>query len=109
LAAVPTPLFEPDFDAFSTNPSAVDLDIQTQKPPEPQHTGFQALVRSTANDFVAFPRRRSTWVILGIGGAAALLVHPIDDDVNDAVKDSTTLRRIRWTIGKSHTIRTADF
>ncbi len=91
-------LFEPDLDALSTDfsldPSTIDFDIQAQKPPEPVHTGFQALVRDTANDFAAFPRRRSTWVILGIGGAAALLAHPIDDDVNDAVQDSTTLRRI---------------
>jgi PAP2 superfamily len=87
-------LFDPDFDAFATVAATIDLDIQTQKPPEPQHTGFKALARDTASDFAAFPRRRSTWVILGIGGAAALLVHPIDDDVQDAVQDNTTLRRI---------------
>jgi membrane-associated phospholipid phosphatase len=87
-------LFEPDFDAFASAPATIDFDIQTQQPPEPHHTGFQALVRETASDFVSFPRRRSTWVILGIGGAAALLVHPIDDDVQDAVEDNTTLQRI---------------
>jgi membrane-associated phospholipid phosphatase len=92
-------LFEPDIDAFSTTAlatpsSTIDFDLQPQPPPAPQHTGFEALVRSTASDFAAFPRRRSTWVILGIGGAAALLVHPIDDDVQDAVQDNTTLQRI---------------
>jgi membrane-associated phospholipid phosphatase len=54
---------------------------QTQPPPEPQHTGFGALARDTVSDFAAFPRRKSTWVILGIGAGAALLVHPLDDDV----------------------------
>ena len=50
--------------------------------PEPKHTGFKALVFETGSDFKAFPRRRSTWVILGIGGAAAAIAHPVDDDVN---------------------------
>jgi membrane-associated phospholipid phosphatase len=64
-----------------------------QVPTEPQHTGFSALVHSTASDFVAFPKRKSTWVILGVGAAAAALVHPIDDNVNDYLQDATGLRR----------------
>src|SRR5829696_7399009 len=39
-----------------------------QPPPEPEHTGFVALIRATGSDFAAFPKRQSTWVILGIGG-----------------------------------------
>jgi len=50
--------------------------------PVPAHTGFRALVSTTWSDFKAFPRRRSTWVILGVGAGAALLAHPVDDDVN---------------------------
>ena len=50
--------------------------------PAPAHTGFRALVGDTWGDFKSFPRRRSTWVILGIGAGAALLAHPVDDDVN---------------------------
>ena len=49
----------------------------TQQPPEPHHTGFKALVFETGGDFKAFPRRRSTWVILGIGGAAAAPAYPV--------------------------------
>ena len=60
----------------------------TQKPPEPTHTGFTALLFETASDFNAYPRRRSTWVILGIGGAAAALVHPFDDEVNEKLAGS---------------------
>jgi PAP2 superfamily len=50
--------------------------------PTPAHTGFRALASDTWSDFKSFPRRRSTWVILGIGAGAALLAHPADDDVN---------------------------
>ena len=42
--------------------------------PEPEHTGLAAIVYKTGADFKAFPRRKSTWVILGIGGAAAAAV-----------------------------------
>jgi membrane-associated phospholipid phosphatase len=50
--------------------------------PTPAHTGFRALASDTWADFKSFPRRRSTWVILGIGAGGALLAHPVDDDVN---------------------------
>jgi hypothetical protein len=57
-------------------------------PPEPEHTGFKALVIETGRDFKAFPRRQSTWVILGIGAGAAALVHPLDDNVNEKLTGS---------------------
>src|SRR5262249_9358170 len=50
--------------------------------PPPAHTGFRALATDTWSDFKAFPRRKSTWVILGLGAAGALLAHPADDSVN---------------------------
>ena len=53
-----------------------------QPPPKPKHTGFMALLSETGSDFKAFPQRTSTWVILGVGAAAAAAVHPIDDEVN---------------------------
>jgi len=58
------------------------------KPEQPEHTGFGALVFETARDFKAFPRRRSTWVILAIGGGAAALAHPADDNVNGRLAGS---------------------
>jgi hypothetical protein len=60
----------------------------TQPPSEPGHTGFKALAVETWGDFKAFPRRRSTWVILGIGAAAAAAVHPVDDEVNAHLQGS---------------------
>jgi PAP2 superfamily protein len=50
--------------------------------PTPAHTGFRALASDTWSDFKSFPQRPSTWVILGIGAGAALIAHPVDDDVN---------------------------
>ena len=70
-------------DAVSADPStATEPAEQPEAHPEPEHTGLGALVRTIGSDFVAFGKRRSTWVILGVGGGAALLAHPIDDDVN---------------------------
>jgi membrane-associated phospholipid phosphatase len=65
-----------------------------QPPAEPEHTGFGALVRATGSDFAAFPKRKSTWVILAIGGGAALLVHPWDDEINDELQEAHTLSNV---------------
>ena len=65
---------------------------EPQPPPEPTHTGLSALVHGTASDFAAFPRRRSTWVILGIGAGVAALAHPFDDDLNREAVNADRLR-----------------
>ena len=81
LIFVPAPL--PDFSA-----------LQPAAPPsEPAHTGFKALLIETGRDFKAFPRRPSTWVILGIGGAAAAIAHPVDDEVNGRLTGSNAVGR----------------
>ena len=64
-----------------------------QKPVEPAHTGIKALVFETGRDFKAFPRRRSTWTILAIGGAAAAAVYPADDEANARLVGSDSLGR----------------
>ena len=81
---------------FRAQPPAVSLaqGVAAQPPPKAEHTGIGALVYSTGSDFVAFPKRRSTWVILGIGGAAALLVHPWDKDINNELQESDTLNKV---------------
>jgi membrane-associated phospholipid phosphatase len=77
LAAVETPQLPPP------QPAA--------RPAEPEHTGFAAIAYKTGADFKAFPRRKSTWVILGIGGAAALAVHPADNNVNARMVGSNAI------------------
>jgi membrane-associated phospholipid phosphatase len=73
----------------ASDPNSVLLAQQpAAKPAEPEHTGFSALVFETGRDFKAFPRRRSTWVILAIGGGAAALAHPADDEVNGRLAGS---------------------
>ena len=74
-------------------PSLTQAAAQAPPPPEPRHTGIAALVRSTASDFVAFPKRKSTWAILGIGAAAALAVHPLDDEINEEAMEADGLRK----------------
>ncbi len=79
----------------TTTVAEADPQSQSAAPPpaEPQHTGFQALVRTVGSDFVAFPKRRSTWVILGIGAGGALLALPVDDDVNAKLVGSEAVGR----------------
>jgi membrane-associated phospholipid phosphatase len=109
-------LFEPTVSATpaqdpspASNQAADQQAQQTEKPevhPEPAHTGFSALVRTTAGDFGAFPRRPSTWVILGIGAGAALIAHPADDNVNGRLVGSRAVGRFfapgKW-IGSAET------
>ena len=60
--------------------------LNRQEPnPLPEHTGFGTLAKDTVSDFVAFPKRKSTWVILAGGGAAALLAHQADDYVAEHI------------------------
>jgi membrane-associated phospholipid phosphatase len=71
---------------------------QTQTPPEPEHTGLAAIAYKTAADFKAFPRRKSTWVILGVGAAAAALAHPADRTLNAHLVGSKAAERF-WVPG----------
>lgn len=86
-------------DVASTPPLDSQAATSTEPHPTPAHTGFKALAIDTWDDFKAFPQRRSTWAILGIGAGAALLAHPIDDDVNAHLVGKTGLARV-WAPGK---------
>jgi membrane-associated phospholipid phosphatase len=79
--------------------SAVGARAQTASPTQPAHTGLAALATETFADFKAFPRRRSTWVILGAGGAAALIAHPADTHVNAHLAGSAWADRF-WKPGQ---------
>jgi membrane-associated phospholipid phosphatase len=73
---------------------AVEGAGQTQRAPDPQpeHSGWGALFKNSVGDFGAFPRRASTWVILGGGAGAALLAHPADDYVTSHIHSDTAER-----------------
>ena len=70
-----------------TAPQTPSTPAQTAPPPDnnkaPEHmrTGWATLMKDSAQDFVAFPKRKSTWVILATGAVAALATHPADDHV----------------------------
>jgi membrane-associated phospholipid phosphatase len=68
---------------------------QDAAPPPPHgSTGWASLLKDTAGDFVAFPKRRSTWVLLGVGAAAALSTHPADDYVETHIVGNTSADRV---------------
>jgi membrane-associated phospholipid phosphatase len=71
-----------------------DPQTPASPPPKPHHTGFQALVRTTGGDFLAFPKRQSTWVILAVGAGAAAAAHPADDNVNVRLTGNRTVSRM---------------
>ena len=98
--AVPASAGQADPPASATDPAQLSTAVPPPKDaegkdihPTPQRTGFSALVKTTADDFVAFPKRRSTWAILGIGGALALAAHPGDDDLNPHLVGSRNVGR----------------
>jgi membrane-associated phospholipid phosphatase len=63
--------------------------LDTQEPnPLPEHTGFKSLAKDTVSDLAAFPRRRSTWVILAGGLGAAVVAHQADDYVAEHIVGS---------------------
>ena len=92
---VPPLDFAPFAELFPLAPEPVlaQAVAAAQPPPEPAHTGFGALMRNTASDFVAFPKRKSTWVILGIGAGAAAIAYPFDDELNEWFQDADGLQK----------------
>ena len=67
--------------------------VRAQSPPEPSTPGSALSCAGRRSDFAAFPRRRSTWVILGIGAGAAAIAYPFDDELNETLIDADGLRR----------------
>jgi hypothetical protein len=65
-------------------------DPDEKKPPTPVHTGIKALAYGLLQDVKHLPSLPNLYIAAG-GGAAALAVHPIDDNVNIALKSHYTV------------------
>jgi hypothetical protein len=87
-------LFETPAPTPPSLPPTIVWQDPAQQPPPKEHTGFRSLFRNVGGDFKAFPRRKSTYVILAIGGAAAGLAHPIDDDFNSHIQGSGAVEKL---------------
>jgi membrane-associated phospholipid phosphatase len=77
-------------EASAQEPTPADASNQSTQQventvPLPAHTGWETFVKDTGRDFLAFPKRKSTWALLAAGGAAALAVHPADDYVESHI------------------------
>jgi PAP2 superfamily len=94
LLTVPTELL-----AQTGAASSLAQTSNNEAPPTPEHTGWATLVKDTAHDFVAFPRRKSTWTLLGVGAAAALATHPADHYVERHVVGNNTAEDV-FELGK---------
>ena len=79
-AAAPTTDSDHPIAAAAQAAAAVPAEDKN-KAPEHVSTSWSTLFKDTVGDYVAFPKRKSTWVILSVGGAAALATHPIDSYV----------------------------
>lgn len=62
-------------------PTIENAQTPAEPHPLPAHTGWKSLLKDTAQDFVAFPKRKSTWTLLAAGTAGALAAHQADDYV----------------------------
>ena len=67
--------------------------------PEPTETNWKSLLKDTGRDFVSFPQRKSTWVLLAVGGALALTAHQADDYVQTHIVGNPTADGI-FAVGK---------
>ena len=79
-----------DAGALGQGSPAQQPEPKKEAAPEHLSTGWSSLLKDSGSDFVAFPKRRSTWTILGIGAAAALAVHPADDYVESHIVGNET-------------------
>jgi hypothetical protein len=61
-------------------------------PPTPRHTGLKAMVKGLGRDVKELPSKENA-IWAGIGGALALAVHPVDDEVNHKLINSQGAKR----------------
>jgi membrane-associated phospholipid phosphatase len=78
----------------TSDPSAAAPQNQRPQPADTaEETNWASLLKDTARDFISFPKRPSTWVLLGAGGVAALAVHPADNYVESHIVGNDAAER----------------
>jgi membrane-associated phospholipid phosphatase len=92
VSVISTPAFgqsaSPSTTSEEANSQSASIPTQTdeeKKAPEHINTSWSSLAKDTARDYVTFPKRKSTWVILGIGAGTALATHLEDDYVEEHI------------------------
>ena len=99
-AAAQTPEQDAPAPAVHDEPAAAAPAAQgPEAVPEPTETNWKSLLKDTGRDFVSFPQRKSTWVLLAAGGALALAAHPADDYVEAHIVGNPTADGI-FAVGK---------
>jgi len=83
----------------ASDASAIQTEPTKDTVPPRYHSGWETLLKDTANDFVSFPKRPSTWVLLGIGAGAAFATHPADNYVETHIVGNDTADKI-FSVGK---------
>src|SRR5262245_22186525 len=100
--AQPTAEVEPQKDDIEQQQTDAQ---QKHKAPAHVSTSWSTLVKDTAGDFVEFPKRKSTWVILGIGAVTAFGAHFEDDYVQEHIVGEPAVDRFfslgQW-VGSSY-------
>jgi len=94
-----TPLAAQDATGSNVSGQAVTGQLKKDEAPEHAHTGWATLLKDTGRDFLTFPQRKSTWALLGIGAASALVAHPGDSYVESHIVGNTSANRF-FTVGK---------
>jgi membrane-associated phospholipid phosphatase len=99
LSSAPSALAQSVAESSSPNQPSTTVEPKKDEAPEHAHTGWATLLKDTGRDFLAFPQRKSTWTLLGIGAAAALAAHPGDDYVSSHIVGNKSADRF-FSVGK---------
>jgi len=100
LAAIPASAQSPEASQPPNAPQDAQQEPKKKDAPPPRaHTGWSTLLKDSASDFVAFPKRKSTWTLLALGGAAALATHPADNYVETHIVGNSTAENV-FRLGK---------
>jgi hypothetical protein len=92
VAAPEIPMFIGALPAAVLDASQV-VQAPSGPPPTPRHTGIVAMVKGIGEDVTHLPSLQNLF-IFGVGGALALSVHPLDDNVQRKVSGNTTAQNV---------------